>query len=289
MSGEDDEQEELLSGLGSKSEGEKSEGVITRLADFDMNIAQRYLRKNFNPILDNESEAAGDWDEVSAASILDFQRQDQLEELLNRDIRGGDLSPYRKFSSQIRARKQSEHDPKMRNNNKSTPLQFWSSMKRHKKSMMTTRAKDNGLPVINDIEQSNSNMPKRVDGFSSYISPEESVRLKVPFNQIDDDDDEEEAEKKLRAPNIKDKSKSMKDVSAKMKNDPKKKITRNRRENYKKKLSTLHEADEEKEKESDPGDSDSNSKKFGDSLKPEDTKLTKKSKSQFIPRFSNTE
>jgi hypothetical protein len=59
----------------------------------------------------------------------------------------------------------------------------------------------------------------------------------------------------------------------------------NKSKRYIKKLSTLQEADEEKE----GSDSDKESRKYGQSLMPEDSKIAKRAKSTFVPKFSKND
>lgn len=182
-----------------ESDGERSEGVITRLEDFDVRVAQKYLRKNAIRDVDKASEVEldeeDDWDMLSVIS----KREDALQEFFNRDARGGDLSPYRKFKASYGARKKSEMEQSLKRRDKSAPINMWSSM-RHKKSEMTTRVHQ---PDMKGYSHGGFTSAKAAwtkhnedDGgeFSSYLPQPKSTEPRIPLDIVH----EKEEKRKVR-------------------------------------------------------------------------------------------
>lgn len=190
------------------SDGQRSEGVITRLENFDMNVAQKYLRKD-NIRMRGGKSSEVDLDSFQEDYIDDVvsvisRRDDNLMDFFTRDARGGDLSPYRKFKAQFRGRKESEIEPGTRRNDKSAPVNMWGSM-RHKKSEMIPRTSwgmddDRELGGLT-MKAAKSHLPEKtprkisgMGGFSSHLENQaNSVPLHIPLGQIS----EKEEKKKV--------------------------------------------------------------------------------------------
>ena len=127
------------------------------------------------------------------------KEESQIEDFLARDIRGGDLSPYRKFTSHLKKMKQSEMEAPQRTTSENQKLNFFSSMKRHKKSLATSKAKDRVFPEHtegNREDDEDPAHPRNLGGFSSYI-PEDQNKLRIPLNKIQDSG-KKNADKKVR-------------------------------------------------------------------------------------------
>lgn len=255
-----------------ESDGERSEGVITRLEDFDVRVAQKYLRKNAIRDVDKASEVEldeeDDWDMLSVIS----KREDALQEFFNRDVRGGDLSPYRKFKANYGTRKKSEMAQSLKRKDKSAPINMWSSMK-HKKSEMTRRVHQPDMigysgGGFTSAKAVWSKQNEEAAEFSSYLPQPKSTEVRIPLDIVHEGE------------NLKDKSKSMNDTQPSA-------ATKSKRDRYnQKKLSTLHEQDEEGNSE----DSDGKvKKKYGNTLEVPDANRGKRSKSTFVPSFSKNE
>lgn len=153
-----------------------------------MNVAQKYLRKNCIREMDQQSEQYSEVDQADMISVAS-RRDDILADFLTRDPRGGDLSPYRKFKSQLRQRRESEMDPTLNKHDKSAPPNLWGTFKHKKSEMVPTQLKmdmsgdPHGGKTMKAAKSSlPENVPRKISGmggFSSYVSndpPQEPVR-----------------------------------------------------------------------------------------------------------------
>jgi hypothetical protein len=97
----------------------------------------------------------------------------------------------------MKKRKQSEMENTQRKTSENPKLQFFSSMKRHKKSLMTSKAKDRSFPepiTENFNDDEDPAYQRELGGFSSYI-PEDENKLRIPLNMIQDSGERDKKKK----------------------------------------------------------------------------------------------
>lgn len=91
-------------------------------------------------------------------------------------------------------------DQTQRKTSDNPKLNFFSSMKRHKKSLATSRAKDRQYPELRtgtlEDDEEDPTHPKNLQGFSSYI-PEDQNKPRIPLNKIQDSDEKKDDKKVL--------------------------------------------------------------------------------------------
>ena len=116
-------EEQLIDQQVEYSDSEHSIGFFTQLEYYDENFGQKYFRKNGGIIhRDDLSEVELDEDDNDDVSSVISRREDMMENFFNRDVRGGDLSPYRKLSLRFQ-RKSTESHPNLHKHDKSVPIQ----------------------------------------------------------------------------------------------------------------------------------------------------------------------
>lgn len=264
------------------SDGGRSVGLVSRLEDWDTNVAQIYLRRNNSvsrPVNENRSEVEfdeNDNDFDDASSVIS-KRNEALFNFFNRDVRGGDLSPYRRFKAAFNGNKKEvarQHfDYK---NETATPVNFWGSIN-HKKSefipnhmkmdtyehdQKTMRAKMLGMSK----KAIDSHISKQVDGFSSVLpeqsrTPDQSKSPEIHISFIQEDDNVEKRKANFRN----DKANSERNVLEKSKT-LKPEHSKRTRYGSRKKLSTLIEEDEGYDSEDQKQKSKSKKAKEGSEL-----------------------
>lgn len=86
-----------------RSDGNRSDGLVTKLEYLDLQFGQKFLRKNAGVLgVDHGSEVEFDQEDDSEVMSAVSRVEDAMEDFFNRDVRGGDLSPYRKFTLRFR-------------------------------------------------------------------------------------------------------------------------------------------------------------------------------------------
>lgn len=163
-----------------------------------MNVAQKYLRKNYTREMDQQSEQLSEVDQADMISVVS-RRDDILADFLTRDPRGGDLSPYRKFKAAFRDRRESEMDPNLHKRDQSAPVNLWGTLKHKKSEMVPNQLKmdmgDDGMGG-KTMKAAKSSLPENVPrkisgmgGFSSYVPndpPEPHIDLHLEENKKKD-------------------------------------------------------------------------------------------------------
>jgi hypothetical protein len=262
VSPEDEEELLLEDDDDSKSDEAKSEGFISRLEEWDTNVAQKYLRRGANITRgpDDKSEVEFDENDYDDASSVVEKRNEQLFDFFNRDVRGGDLSPYRRFQTGFGgAKNKSKPINEQLRHDIATPVSFWGTINNHKKSefipnynkMDTNDAGQRTMKTKVLGLTKNSSTPPSADGFSSFMPTKynsSDLQLHIPLNLSENDEENSKQGNKL------DRSKS--EANATDKKISKRAYNSNKRDKYgkSKKLSTLIEEDE-------GNDSGENSKK----------------------------
>jgi len=278
---EDEEDEAFLEDLDLRSDG-KSEGVITRLENLDAQFGQKFLRKGYKRNMDrikssmhgsmHESDH-GEGDGGDEVTSLASRHEEVMDIFFNREVRGGDMSPYRTGKLLFMQRnKKKTSELKLGKTEKSIPL----GVSKKKTSMLAGKIERfEGpaveLPGLTTTKAVHSKTRQLDGGFGSYLSPPKTpdeVKKAETFsagikNVIEEPSNEEiEAENRdivKEPPRLKDKSKSDSNVLKGL----------NKRQKYQKKLSTLLEEDEEQEDDKD------NSKKKNSSAEQKEEKDNK--------------
>jgi hypothetical protein len=280
---DEDEDELLLEDSGDlKSDETKSEGFFSRLEEWDTNVAQKYLRRgsHISRGSDDKSEVEFDENDLDDASSVVTKRKEALYDFFNRDIRGGDLSPYRRFQTSYNRGSKKESKPvnEQLRHDLATPVSFWGNINNHKKSEFIPKynrmaTNDSGQRTMKTKVlglTKNSTTPPATDGFTSCIPQNSSdLRLRIPLNLSENEEDNSKQVIKL------DRSKSASDVNDKK--IAKRAYNSNKRNKYgkSKKLSTLIEEDE-------GNDSGENSKKVPRAVTERKNKLKTETNSEDV-------
>lgn len=180
-----EEEQSLLDQQVERSDSKYSMGFFTKLEYYDENYGQKFLRKNGNIIHRNDPSEVelddNDYDEVS--SIIS-RREDMMEDFFNRDVRGGDLSPYRKLSLRFRLKSSEIPSNIDKNESKNEPIQ---SSKTIGKLDSVYKKKNNNLEIPN-LERSTT--PKHKNNIKNYKFSSESTKplpVIIPLNIIKDE------------------------------------------------------------------------------------------------------